>query len=432
MPKFQYEAMNASGQEVKDEIDAPSSEEAISKIRSLGYFPTKVRQKGGAKKAAAATGPGVKRKGAGGIIGGVSRKQLTQFTRQLSTLMDAGLPILRSLRILEQQQKPGALRVGLRNVAEDVEGGATLSEAMAHHPKVFDRLYCNMVAAGEAGGVLDVILQRLADFMEKAQKLKRKVIGAMIYPIAVISFAILIVTGIMYWVVPKFQEIFKDFNIELPQLTMILLGLSDFVVGQSRDPAGNPVPMIIPGWAIILFSPLAFFAVWKLIRQFKGGRYALDVFKLKIPILGLILTKTAVARFTRTLGTLISAGVPILEAINITKETSGNEVYVRALGRVHDSIREGESFAAPLKATKVVDNLVVNMVDVGEETGDLDKMLTKVADNYDDEVETLVSSLVSMLEPIMVIILGLIVGFIVVSLFLPMVSLINNLSGGGV
>ncbi len=428
MPKFKYEAMNAAGEEVRDEVDAPNSEDAIAKIRSLGYFPTKVSQKGGAKKAAAK--PGGKKKGTGGAIGGVSTKQLTAFTRQLSTLMDAGLPILRSLRILEQQQKPGILRVALRHVAEDVEGGATLSEAMFHHPKVFDRLYCNMIAAGEAGGVLDVILQRLADFMEKAQKLKRKVIGAMIYPAAVISFAGMIVAGIMVFVVPKFKTIFKDFDTELPGLTQVLLDMSDFMIGVSRDANDNEVPMIVPGWAIIIFSPVVFFAIWKLIRQFKGGRYALDVVKLKIPILGMILSKTAVARFTRTLGTLIAAGVPILEAIVITKDTSGNEIYVRALQKVHDSIREGESFAAPLKATKVVDGLVVNMVDVGEETGDLDKMLMKVADNYDDEVETLVAALVSMLEPVMVIVLGVIVGFIVVSLFLPMVALVNELSGG--
>ncbi|HWL94884.1 MAG TPA: type II secretion system F family protein [Phycisphaerae bacterium] len=431
MAKFQYEAMNAAGQEVKDEIDAPSSEEAIAKIRALGYFPTKVKQKGGQKKAGGASGPGgAKKKGGGGGVGGVSTKQLTQFTRQLSTLMDAGLPILRSLRILEQQQKPGVLRVTLRGVAEDVEGGATLSEAMFRYPRVFDRLYCNMISAGEAGGVLDVILQRLADFMEKAQKLKRKVVGAMIYPIAVITFAFLIVAGIMYFVVPKFKTIFSDFDAELPGLTVLLLAMSDFMVGVSRDANDAPVPMTIPGWVMIVASPVLGFAIWKLTRQFKGGRYALDVIKLKIPIMGNILQKSAVSRFTRTLGTLIAAGVPILEAINITKDTSGNEVYVRALQRVHDSIREGESFAAPLKATRVCDALVVNMVDVGEETGDLDKMLTKVADNYDDEIETLVAGLVSMLEPVMVIVLGMIVGFIVVALFLPMVSLVNSLTGG--
>ena len=430
MPTFQYEAMNAAGQEVKDEIEAPSSEEAITKIRGLGYFPTKVRQKGGAKKAPTALGA-KKRKGVGGgAMGGVSTKLLTQFTRQLSTLMDAGLPILRSLRILEQQQKPGVLRVALRHVADDVEGGATLSEAMARHPKVFDRLFCNMIAAGETGGVLDVILQRLADFMEKAQKLKRRVVGAMIYPVCVVTFAVLTVAGIMAWVVPKFKTIFSDFGADLPAPTIMLLKASDFMIGVRRGPNDEAIPMAIPGWAILLLSPVIAFALYKLIRKFKGGRYVLDIVFLKIPIMGAILTKTAVSRFTRTLGTLIAAGVPILEAIMITKDTSGNEVFSRALERVHDSIREGESFAAPLKATKVVDGIVVNMVDVGEETGDLDKMLMKVADNYDEEVEVLVAGLVSMLEPIMVICLGVLVGFIVIALFLPMVSLINNLTGG--
>jgi type IV pilus assembly protein PilC len=428
MPKFQYEALNSAGQEIKDELDAPNSEDAIAKIRALGYFPTKVRQKGGAKKAAAAGGAKKRRTGS---VGGVSTKQLSQFTRQLSTLMDAGLPILRSLRILEQQQKPGALRMALRYVAEDVEGGATLSEAMAKHPKVFDRLYSNMIAAGEAGGVLDVILQRLADFMEKAQKLKRKVIGAMIYPVCVIGFALMIVSGIMYFVVPKFKTIFVDFDAKLPGLTMILLGLSDWMIGKGTDASGHEVDLLIPGWAVILVSPIGFFILWKLIRQFHGGRYTLDVVKMKLPILGNILSKTAVARFTRTLGTLVAAGVPILEALLITRDTAGNEVYVKALNKVHDAIREGESFAVPLKATKVVDNLVVNMVDVGEETGDLDKMLIKVADNYDDEIETLVAGLVSLLEPVMVIVLGGIVGFIVIALFLPMVSLVNSLTGGG-
>ncbi|MFH1418342.1 MAG: type II secretion system F family protein [Planctomycetota bacterium] len=428
MPTFQYEAMNAAGQEVKDEVEAPNSEDAIAKIRTLGYFPTKVRQKGGAKKQATAATPAKKRKSGG--FGGVSTKLLTQFTRQLSTLMDAGLPILRSLRILEQQQKPGVLRVTLRHVGEDVEGGATLSEAMSHFPKVFNRLYCNMIAAGEAGGVLDIILQRLADFMEKAQKLKRKVVGAMIYPICVIGFACMIVVGIMYFVVPKFKQIFLDFGADLPGPTKILLGLSDFIIGTSKDANGNEVKMLVPGWAVLVFSPVIAFIAFKLIRKFKPTRVIVDTVVLKIPILGAIIAKTAVARFTRTLGTLIAAGVPILEALTITRDTAGNEVFNAALGKVHDSIREGESFAAPLKAAKVVDNLVVNMVDVGEETGDLDKMLIKVADNYDEEVESLVAGLVSLLEPIMVIFLGVLVGFIVIALFLPMVSLINNLTGG--
>jgi len=426
MAIFTFEAMNAAGQEIKDEIDATNTEEAIGKIRQLGYFPTKIKEKG-AKKREVQTGAGKRRKkaaGAGGF-GRVSQKQLTAFTRQLSTLQDAGLPILRSLRILEQQQKPGLLRVVIRQVGEDVEGGSTLSEAMAKHPRAFDRLYVNMVQAGEAGGVLDVILNRLADFMEKAQKLKRRVVGAMIYPCVVITFAILIVTGIMYFVVPKFKDIFADFDAELPGMTTLLISMSDWMAGRGSH-AGS-----VPGVLIILISPVAIFLIVKLARQAQMGRFIVDTIKLKIPILGQILGKTAVARFTRTLGVLINAGVPILEAINITKETSSNEVYSGALGKVHDAIREGDSFANPLRQSKVCDSLVTNMIDVGEETGDLDKMLVKIADNYDDEVDVLVAGLVSLLEPIMVVVLGVIVGFIVIALFLPLVSLINSVSGGG-
>src|SRR3954462_3218484 len=309
MPTYAYEAMNASGQEVKEEIDATSSEEAIAKIRGKGYFPTKVREKAGKKKVQKkkedATGPTRKMPFS---IGGVPRKQLVAFTRQLSTLQDAGLPILRSLQILEQQQKPGLLKAIIGGVAEEVEGGGTLSDAMAKYPKAFDKLYCNMIAAGEAGGVLDLILNRLADFMEKAAKLKKKVIGAMIYPAVVITIAIGIVTMIMIFVIPKFKQIFVDFHLKLPGVTQLLLDISEFMAEQY-------------GWAYLLFSPVIFTLVYRLIRMSEGGRYFTDMIKLKTPILGGILSKTSIARFTRTLGTLISAGVPILDAINITKET---------------------------------------------------------------------------------------------------------------
>jgi type IV pilus assembly protein PilC len=273
-----------------------------------------------------------------------------------------------------------------------------------------------MINAGEAGGVLDLILARLADFMEKAAKLKKKVVGAMIYPGVVISIAVAIVSLIMIVVIPKFQGIFKDFHAELPGVTTLLLNISYWFAQQY-------------GWAYVLCSPIVFALIIKLIRMSEGGKYAVDAVKLKIPILGGILSKTAIARFTRTLGTLISAGVPILDAINITKETCGNEVYTRALLKVHDAIREGESMADPLRATKVCDAIVVNMIDVGEETGDLDKMLMKVADNYDSDVDVLVSSLISILEPVMVVVLGVIVGFIVIALFMPMISLIEAISG---
>ncbi|RLF44561.1 MAG: type II secretion system F family protein, partial [Thermoplasmata archaeon] len=380
MPTYYYEAMNSVGQTVKGEIEATNTEEAVSKVRSMGHFPTKIKQRA-AKKAAAPgraearpAAPAKRRR-----VGAVSKKKLTQFTRQLSTLQDAGLPLLRSLRILEEQQKPGALRVAIRLVADDVEGGATLSEAMAKHPKAFDKLYTSMVAAGEAGGVLDVVLRRLADFMEASQRLKRRIISAMVYPIFVITAALGIVALIMTFIIPKFKKIFESFGVaKLPGITRLLLRISSWF----KDDYG---------WAIVLSFPLGIFLLAKLLRQTQSGTYIVDKTKLKIPVLGNIFAKTAVARFTRTLGTLLTAGVPILEALNITRETAGNEVYARALAKVHDNIREGENFAAPLRQTKVVEPMVVNMIDVGEETGDLDKMLNKIADTYDEEVQTLVA-----------------------------------------
>ncbi len=419
MAVFQYQALNAAGQEVKDEVEAPSKEEAVAKVKSLGYFPTKVVEKGGKKRVGAKKGGGPKkRKAAGTGFGWVSTKTLTQLTRQLSTLQDAGLPILRSIKILEQQQKPGMLKNVLKQVGEDVESGATLSEALARHPKVFDRLYCNMVAAGEAGGVLDVILQRLAEFLEKAQKLRSKVIGAMIYPTVVITIASTITLLIIIFLVPKFRDIFADFGVDsLPAITNLLIKISNWLI------KGSP-----PGWLVIVLSPLLIWGIYKLIRQAYIGRYVLDMIALKIPVMGKIVSKSGIARFARTLGTLIAAGVPILEALKITRDTTGNEVYASMLNKVHDSIREGDSFANPLRASKCVDSLVVNMVDVGEETGELDKMLYKVADTYDDEVDTLVASLVSLLEPIMVVVLGGIVGFIVVALYMPMIHLIQGLT----
>ncbi len=417
MPTFTYEAMNSVGQPGKDQVDANSSEEAIAKVRAMGYFPTKIKEKTGrrAGPAAATAAAGAARPTRRRTVGSVSKKLLTQFTRQLSTLIDAGLPILRSLRILEQQQKPGMLRVAIRLVAEDVEGGATLSEAMGRHTKAFDRLYVNMVRAGELGGVLDVILQRLAEFMEKSETLKRKVIGAMIYPIAVISFSMVIVLGIMIFVIPSFQKIFADMKEDLPAITKVLLDMSKWI----KDDFG---------WIILLAVPVGIWMLFRLLKFSAGGRYLVDKVKLNIPIFGTIMSKTAVARFTRTLATLLSAGVPILEALLITRDTAGNEAYSRALNKVHDGIREGESFADPLRQAKIVDPMVVNMIDVGEETGELDKMLTKIADNYDDEVETLVSSMVSLMEPVMVITLGLIVGFIVIALFMPMVTLLDTVA----
>jgi len=411
MATFVFQALNHEGQQIKDEVDASSSEEAITKIREMGLFPTQVKEKG-AKKKIGLGAQAKKKRGKSLAIGTVSSKQLCTFTRQLSTLQDAGLPIVRSIRILEGQMKPCLLKNVLIDTADDVEGGSTLSEAMARHPRAFDRLFVNMIKAGEAGGVLDTILQRLADFMEKSQRLKKKIISAMVYPVVVVSVAMLIVVFVMIKIVPQFEKMFLEFGVELPIVTLRLIQVSKWMSNN---------------WPVMIIAPIAFIIIWKLVRMTNAGKYAQDRFKLMIPIFGLIISKTVISRFTRTLGTLITSGVPILEALNIVRETAGNEVIARAISKVHDSIREGESIAEPLRQSRVVDAMVVNMIDVGEETGDLDKMLIKVADVYDEDVDSMVNSLVSLLEPAMILILGGTVGFIVIALFSPLVKLMQEL-----
>jgi len=413
MPVFQYEALDSSGQEVKGQVEALSGEEALSKIRNMGYFPTKPpKAKGTGRERKTATAKPKSRRGAGGRVG---IKQLTQFARQLSTLQDAGLPILRSLRILEEQQKAGTFKKVIGYVADDIEGGSTLSEALGKFPKAFNKLFVNMVAAGEVGGVLDVILARLADFMEKSQRLKAKIKGAMVYPVVVMTAAFGIVLGLMLGVIPKFSKVLQDMSGgELPKLTTILISISNWIAYKY-------------GWAVMIIIPIGIVFLLRLIRQFILGRYVLDTVNLHLPVVGKIVYKTVVARWTRTLGTLISAGVPILEAINITAETSGNEVYSGMLRKVHNAIRQGDTFANPLRQSKTADGLVVNMIDVGEETGDMDKMLLKIAGNFDEEVDVLVGSLMSLLEPIMILVLGAVVGTIVLAIFLPMVKIITTL-----
>src|SRR5438034_4513418 len=419
MPTFKFEAMDTTGGEVKDSVDAISEEEAQQKIRQMGYFVTKITeiQTGKGKgKGKGAKQPGKRKKGQVFTIGGVSSKSLCTFTRQFSTLQDAGLPVLRSLKILEGQMKPGYLKNALIDVVDDVESGSTLSEAFGKHPKCFDRLYVNMVKAGEAGGALEVILKRLAEFKEKAQSLARRVKGAMVYPIVVILVAVAILTFIMIFIIPKFEKIFLDFKLKLPWITEALINTSRWFVKY---------------WYVLPLIPVGIWLVFKLIRLNKTGNYIMDRIKLAMPIMGNIIEKTVVARTMRTLGTLIASGVPILEALSIVRETCMNAVFENMYQRVYESIREGETIAVPLKQARLVDDMVVNMVDVGEETGDLDTMLNKVADVYDEEVDVLVESLISLLEPIMIVILGLIVGTIVIALFMPLLGLLDGLSGGG-
>src|SRR5947199_2288662 len=414
MPTFQYEAMDHTGREVKDTIDASTQEEAQQLIRQKGFFVTKIAERAKkAKQRAAAKKVGRKKKKSF-TIGKISTKQLCTFTRQLSTLQDAGLPILRSLKILEGQCKPGVLKNSLGDVIEDIESGQTLSEAFAKHPKAFDRLYCNMIKAGEAGGALEAILQRLADFKEKAQSLKRKIKGAMVYPIVVIFVACVIVGFILYFIIPKFESIFKDFGVPLPKMTIYLIEASHF---------------LIKYFYIVFLAPLFVWIFIKLLYRNRTGAYVCDRIKLMIPVMGAIVEKSTVARTTRTLGTLVQSGVPILESLNIVRDTAGNAGFERAFSRIYEGIREGETIAQPLREARICDDIVVNMIDVGEETGDLDTMPNKIADNYDEEVEALVESLVSLLEPIMIVVLGGIIGFIVIALFLPLIPLIQKLSG---
>jgi type IV pilus assembly protein PilC len=415
MPTFKFEAMDTAGAEVKDSVDATNEEEAQQKIRQMGYFVTKITEsqnktKGGKKK----TKKGGK-KGKVFALGGVSGKALVTFTRQFSTLQDAGLPVLRSLKILEGQMRPGVLKNALIDVVDDVESGSTLSEAFGRHPKCFDRLYVNMVKAGEAGGALEIILKRLADFKEKAQSLKRRITGAMVYPAVVITVAVSILTFIMIFIIPKFEKIFADFKLKLPFMTQMLMDTSRWFVKY---------------WYVIPLIPVAIWLTLKLIRLSKTGEYVLDTIKLYLPVVGNLVEKTIVARTMRTLGTLISSGVPILEALAIVRETCMNAVFERCYNKIYESIREGDTIAGPMKESRLVDDMVVNMIDVGEETGDLDTMLNKIADVYDEEVDVLVEALISLLEPIMIVILGLIVGTIVISLFMPLLGLLEGLSGG--
>ena len=413
MPVFQYVALDSQGVEVKDEIEALSEKEAISKIRNMGYFPTKVRSKGAVRAGGKTAAKPKRRRGANARV---KVRYITQFARQLSTLQDAGLPILRSLRILEEQQKAGNFKRIIGYVADDIEGGSTLSEALGKYSRAFDRLFVNMVAAGETGGVLDLILSRIADFKEKAIRLRARVKGAMIYPCVVLTAAFLILLGLMTFVIPSFKTVLEEMvEGKLNPVTTTVLGISGWIAYQY-------------GWAVLAGVPFGIIFILRIIRKFRPGRVVLDTIKLKLPVVGQLSSKVSITRWTRTLGTLISAGVPILDAINVTRETAGNEVYANMLTNVHNSIRQGDTFAGPLRASKTVDLLVSNMVGVGEETGDLDKMLLKVADQYDEQVDVLVGGLMSMLEPIMILTLGSIVMTIVLAVFLPMIQVITSLS----
>jgi len=425
MPKFNYVALDARGQESVGVIEAANSNEAIGQLRQSGYFPTSVVEEGkgsipkAARKAAAkASSSASSTKGSKGIVlfekKTIKAKTLMVFTRQLATLIDAGLPLLRGLTVLAKQERDPVLKNTINTLADSVQGGSTFSESLAQHPKIFNKLYINMVKAGELGGVLELVLNRLAEFQEKAQKITNKVKSAMAYPVIVLVIAMLIMWFLLVFIVPKFEQIFQDMlsGKPLPPITQVVIGISKTVQHNFLEIVGAGIVLII---GYVMFS------------RTEVGRSIMDRIKLRMPVLGELLRKSAISRFSRTLGTLVTSGVPILQALNITKETAGNIVISEAIAKVHDAVKEGESIVHPLEASGVFPPMVISMIDVGEETGQLPEMLLKVADVYDDEVDNAVMALTSMLEPLMIVFLALIVGSIVIALFMPLIGIIQNM-----
>jgi len=404
MPQFAYEALDKGGKQVKGVIEAQSEDVIIEKLRGMGFFPTKVVQhKVKASDMDLLALPILRT-----IFHRIKSKHVMTFTRQLATLIDAGLPIIRSLNILQDQVESVVFKQKIEALAKDIEGGATLSDAMAKHPRVFDKLYVNMVRAGEIGGVLETVLNKIAEFLEKRQALKGKVKSAMMYPVVVMVLAGGIVAFILLKILPKFTEIFQQLGAEMPWLTMQLIHASYILANKAH------------------YVIIALFLVWyifKSIYKTDTGKYTIDAATLKLPVFGELFRKVAIARFAGTLSTLITSGVPILQSIDIVRETSGNEVITKAMDKVYMSVKDGETIHEPLSKCKVFPPLVCHMVAVGEETGAIDQMLTKVAEAYEREVEDTVEALTSILEPVLIVFLGVLVGTIVVALYLPLFTL---------
>ncbi|MCA8981871.1 MAG: type II secretion system F family protein [Planctomycetes bacterium] len=347
--------------------------------------------------------------------GRVPAQLVTDFTVQLSTLSEAGIPVVKALTILEGQTRPGPFKDVLAEVTEDVAGGLPLSEAMGKHPRCFDSLFSSMVRAGEAGGVLDRVLRRLADFREKAAAIKSTVRGALIYPSVILVVALGVVSAVIVFVIPKFQEIFRSFNVSLPPITQILLDVSDFVVSY---------------WYLVFGLPVLLFMMHGAAMRKGGGyRYGVHRLLLKLPIMGNVLSTALIAAFSRTFGTLVQAGVPHLEALEIVRDTTGNEVLKGAVEDIRRTVREGEGLARPMGESGVFDDMVVNMVDVGEETGELDNMLIKVADAYETQVDRKIDAMFKLIEPLMLVVIAVLVGFIVVALFMPLLTIMSTLGG---
>ena len=438
MATFQYIAKDSAGNETRGMIEAGDRNSAIASIRAQGLLPTAL----GEVKAAAAPAqaprakakgkaPAAKGKGSGlnrnieinikmpkFLQGRIKTKVLTQFTRQLATLVNAGLSLMRGIEVLKRQMKNQQMRDALDDIADSIASGGTFSEALTAHPKIFDDLYINMVKAGEAGGVLEVVLARLADFAEKSEKIKNKVKGAMIYPSVVLFAAIAITAFLLVMVIPKFKQVFADMlgGQALPAVTEFVISASEFVQHNGIMVAVAVVSVVV---------------ICKVVARTEAGSYFFDMLKLKMPVTGTLAQRSAVSRFTRTLGTLLSSGVPILQSLVITRDTTGNKVLTKAIQEVHDAVKEGESMTQPLSHCAVFPPMVVSMVEVGEETGALAEMLTRIADTYDDEVDNAVAGMTAAIEPALIIVLAVVVGTIVIAMFLPMVKIIGSVSDGG-
>ena len=419
MAKFKYTAIDANGKQKTGTVEAENQDDANAKLTASGLMPTKLAAAGGGGGAGANKATKNQKKQGKKSVAGFGRvikpEDLTVFTRQLATLLEAGLPLLRAIEVMIRQERNQRFKAVLGQIGDQVKSGNSFSDGLAQHPKIFDRLFINMVRDGEAGGVLDVVLSRLAGFMEKALKTKKKVKAAMVYPIVVVGVAVAIVALLMVVVVPKFQDIFTDMlgGAALPGPTRLVINVSNFMQEQ--------IFLSLGMLAAIFFGS-------KFLLKTTFGAKAFNWCSINIPKVGDLVRKVNIARITRTFGTLLSSGVPILQSITITKDITGNAFYSNSLARIHDSVRDGESLSAPMERESVFPNMVTSMVDVGEETGELADMLNRIADNYDEDVDNAVAGITSIIEPVMIVFLAVVVGFIVIALFLPIVEIIQQLT----